>query len=779
MRDAPKHNLPIRPTSFIGREKELTQIGSQLEESECRLLSLIGVGGIGKTSLAIKYASEQVDHYSDGVWLVELANMADPDLLSQQVASVFGVTSHISSEDREEDEVLFDFLKDKQLLLVMDNCEHLIEASADFAVKMLNGCPFIKILATSRETLAIPGEQLFHVPALSLPAGESVDLQLETFEAVQLFVDRAISVNHEFELTDQNRIAVLNICRLLDGIPLAIELAAARVTVLSPDQIAERLEDRFALLKSGQRTALPRHQTLQATMDWSYDLLNEEERSLFRQLSVFAGGWTLVSAERVVDWPDTTGADYLEELAHLVDKSLVVVERKNGTVRYKMLETVRQYAGIRLSEAGEAERVRRRHALYFLALAEDLEPQLRGHNQMDCLDLFEAEHENLRSAMRRALEDGEADLALRLIATLGWFWFMRGYWKDVQRWLPMALDLKTETDPLNRAKAIIKTGGLEIIRVNVEGNVDLIEEALEICRENDDEEGVAWCFTFLGMVYGYRSEIDGAYEYLSESVERFRKLGDEWGIAWSLRYLSFMTRRKIGLDETKRLQEESISRFKKIGDLWNAAHSLYLLGSSVFVECEFQRAEHAFSEGYQMCQTISDEVMGVHNRAGMGMISFANGDLEQAESYFLEVSDVFQRIGDVNCAAQARGFLAELWILMDDLNKAIGYLNESIQGYIHLKRNLGIVTSLVRFARVAIYQEKFQTATRLLGFSDSWCTKQAFPFSPYYQLSFDELVRNSKEALGEEAFEQAWSKGQEMDLEGAIGFAMKEFPSST
>ena len=774
MRDATIHNLPIRQTSFIGREKELSQIADYLVEPDCRLLTLVGVGGIGKTSLAIKSAYEQIDRFVDGVWMVELASMADPDLVLQHVASVFGVTSHIAAEGRGEDEVLIEYLKDKKILLVMDNCEHLIEASADFAARILSGCPFIKLLATSRETLAIPGEQVFQVPALSFPPDGSDDQRLDTYEAVRLFIERAVSVNRAFKLNDQNSSAVLEICQLLDGIPLAIELAAARVNVLIPEQIAERLKDRFDLLRSSQRGTLPRHQTLQATMDWSYDLLNQGERSLLRQLSVFAGGWTTKSAERVVEQPDTTETDYLEELSRLVDKSLVVVEEQNGSVRYKLLETVRQYAGMRLSEAGEAERVRRRHALYFLALAEDLEPRLRGHDQMDYLDQFEVEHENLRSALRRALKNKDADLALRLIASLGWFWLMCGYWKDVQRWLPMALDLKTETDPLNRAWAIIKNGGLEIIRVNLVGNVELIEEALLICKEHGDENGTAWCINFLGMVRGYESDLDGAYEYLSDSVERFRQLEDEWGIAWALRYLSFMTRGILRLEETIRLQEEAISRFKNIGDLWNAAHSLYLLGATVFVECEFQLAERAFLEGYQMCQEIEDEVMGAHNRNGIGMISFVNGDLEQAESYFLEVIEVFQRIGDVNCTAQACGFLADLWILNDDLNKAVGYLQESMHGYIRLERSLGIVTGFSRFASIAVRQKRFQDAARLLGFAKSWYAETSYPLAPYYRKPFDELVNSSKEALDEEAFEEAWSAGQEMDMEGAIQFVMGE-----
>jgi predicted ATPase len=390
------HNLPSELSSFVGREKELSEVKRLLADT--RLLTLTGSGGCGKTRLALAAATDLLEEFEEGVWMVELAPLADPALVPQAVASTLGVREQ---PGRSPTETLSDYLSSKQVLLVLDNCEHLIEACAVLAEALLHSCPELRILATSREALGITGEVAWLVPSLSLP-----DLRhlpeiesLPRYESARLFVERTTAVKPTFALTERNATAVAQVCYRLDGIPLAIELAAARAKVLSVEQISERLDDCFRLLAAGSRTAMPRHRTLHATMDWSHDLLPDEEQTLFRRLSVFAGGFTLEAAESVCAGKDLQRDEVLELLSHLVDKSLVAVWEKDGETRYRLLETVRQYGREKLSESGEEGHLWERHAGYYLALAAKAEPELKGAGQVEWLQRFEWEHDNLRAAI--------------------------------------------------------------------------------------------------------------------------------------------------------------------------------------------------------------------------------------------------------------------------------------------------------------------------------------------------------------------------------------------
>src|SRR5579884_1061615 len=437
-------NLPVQLTSFIGREKEMEEIKRLL--SRTRLLTLTGSGGCGKTRLAAQVGADLLADFADGVWLVELAAIADPALVPQTVASTLGI--------REEPgqrllETLQQHLKPKSLLLLLDNCEHLSAACAQLAETLLQACPNLRILASSREALGIAGELAYRVPSLSLPelprlpsAEAALVPALARCEATRLFVERAALSYPGFALTEQNAPAVAQVCVRLDGIPLAIELAAARIKVLSADQIAARLDDRFRLLTGGSRTALPRQQTLRALIDWSYDLLSEAERTLLRRLSVFAGGWTLEAAEAVCS------ADALHLLTSLVDKSLAVYEEQAGEARYRLLETVREYARDRLLESGEMEEVRERHFAFFLRMAEEIEPKLTGLEQAAWLDRLEGEYDNLRAASGWALSAAEgAQAGLRLAGALWRFWEIRGHIDEGRGRLKNALDRPDAREP--------------------------------------------------------------------------------------------------------------------------------------------------------------------------------------------------------------------------------------------------------------------------------------------------------------------------------------------
>ena len=590
----PRHNLPLPLSNLIGRDEELARIAQQLKEPGCRLLTLIGVGGIGKTRLGQHVSVAAVDHYPDGVWLVELAALNEGEILPDEIAAEFGVSAQEARSGIGVTDILIDYLKDKTLLLVLDNCEHLIEVCADFADSLLNGCPNVKILATSREAFGIYEERIFQVSPLSLPPQGSPMKELEIYPAIQLFLERAANAQPGFHLTEENSSVLAEICWQLEGIPLAIELAAARVRVISPDQISRRLQDRFRLLTGGPRTALPRHQTLLATMDWSYDLLSQMERSLLRRLSVFSGGWNLKAAEQVVSFGELTQQEVLDLLCNLVDKSLVLVEDQGVRVRYGMLEMVRQYGLRMLSEEGELNESRQRHATFFVQLAEQADEGLRDARQVESLDVLDTEHDNLRGALRWATDNNKKDLGFRLVGALGWFWFMRGHWQESWRWFHKVNDLESGSNPLIRAKAICKAVGLEIIRGNMIGTVELVEEAIDIYREAGDEEGLAWSLNLMGQAKTwFDEEMDEAIPYLSESAELFHGLGNDWGVAFTLRYIGQMADFKGEYERGINLQKEGIAIFERVGDSWNQAHSLFLMGGSATRNYDYQLAEWA------------------------------------------------------------------------------------------------------------------------------------------------------------------------------------------
>jgi len=735
---------------------------------------LVGIGGIGKTRLATQAAIKALHNYADGVWMVELASLTEADFLPQQVASVLGVSAQEAREGHGETDVLVDYLRDKSLLLVIDNCEHLVEACAEFAEILLKGCPQVKLLATSREDLRIPGETVIQVSPMELPPHETAVEHLETYEAIGLFVERAYSARRGFELTPDNSVAVTQICRQLDGIPLAIELAAARVKVIAPEQIAERLHDRFQLLTSGSRTALPRHQTLEAAMDWSYDLLNEPERILLRRLAVFSGGWTLEAAEKVAEFGDETKGEVLDLLSQLVDKSLVLVEEGEHAVRYGLLETVRQYGLNKLTEAGEFEDFRQRHMNYFVQLAEVADEGLRDARQIESIEVLENEHDNIRRALRWSIANNEADCAYRLVGSLGWFWFMRGYWKESWIWMTQSLDLTTNFDPNLRTKAIYRAGGLQLIRGKLAGTTELVEEALVTCRENNDSEGTGWCLNLLGQAgtWGYKDKDDAA-DLLTESVEIFSMFGNEWGVAWSLRYLGQVAEMQGDFERSIKLQQDGLQRFEKIGDIWNSAHSLHLMGNSMYQHGDFEDARWAYEQSLAKCNLVEDKVMEAHALLGLAKLAIQRNDLELAEKISRNALEDLQKIGDENCAANALRDLGEIARRQGDFGGAAGLLSQSLLSFEKLGNDIPIAITLQRVATLAESIEREDITTRLLAAVEAHISEDAWQSFPILIVEHEELIASTQKQLGNQTFEQLWAEGAEMSLEQAVAYAIE------
>jgi predicted ATPase/DNA-binding SARP family transcriptional activator len=770
----PRHNLPLPLSKLIGRDETLTQIVQQLGETDCRLLTLIGVGGIGKTRLGLHAAAMAIDQYPDGVWLVELASFNEAELLPDEIADIFGVSAQEARSGVGVMDILIDFLKEKTLLLVLDNCEHLIEACASFADSLLNGCPNVKILATSREALGIYQENILPVSPLSLPPPESPMERLERYSAIQLFLERAANVQPGFHLTEDNRAALADICWQLEGIPLAIELAAARVRVISLDQIATRLQDRFRLLTGGPRTALPRHQTLQATMDWSYGLLPHLERTLLRRLSVFSGGWTLKAAEEVAGHKDISKQEVLDLISNLVDKSLVLVEDRGLKVRYRMLETVRQYGLRMLSEEGELEEARQRHADYFVLLAEQADEELRDARQVEAVEVLDSEHDNLRGALRWATNNSKKNMALRLVGALGWYWFMRGHWKESWRWFHQANDLESGCDPIIRAKAICRAGGLQIIRGNLIGTVELVEEAMDICREFGDEEGLAWSLSLMGQSKTWADkDFDQAMPYFSESVERFRSIGNDWGVAFTMPFIGQVLEFLEDYEQSVSLQKEGISIFERLGDKWNQSYSLYLFGNSAIRYGDIHLAEWAYEQSLVMSSSIKDKVMHAHALKGLGQLALQKDDRELMETINLEALEALQKIGDENCTAFVLRCLSEVSQRKGDYAKSSELLGQSLQIYQKLGQADKIAFLLDRFAALAATAGKKERAAKLLGVSSHLEGERGMLYPAQYKDERKELTNSLREMLGEKDFETLFQEGASMSLEDAVSYALQ------
>ena len=766
------HNLKAHSSSFVGRQADLKRIHKLLSNADNRLLTLVGSGGIGKTRLATQAAYKVLDMYPDGVWMIELASLTEAGLLPQRVAAVFGVSAQEARQGQGETEVLVDYLRDKLLLLVIDNCEHLIESCAEFVDTLLNGCPNLRVLATSREDLRIPGETIYRVNPLVLPGDNILPEENRNSEAIQLFIERAAAARRDFELSPENSTAIYQICSQLDGLPLAIELAAARIKLLTPEQIAERLEDRFQLLTAGSRTALPRHQTLEAAMDWSYDLLSDTEQVLLRILSVFSGGFSLGDVDGVIEHSETDRVLVFDVIAQLVDKSLVLIDEHEGNRRYKVLETVKQYGIKKLQEAGEYETARQGHLDYFVQLAEQSDLDLRSSHQIESLSLLDAEHDNLRSALRWSLNTENKDMALRLVGALGWYWFMRGYWVESAVWLKLSMELSKAADPMLEARAIIRAGGLELIRGKVEGKIEHVEQALQVCRTYNDLEGTAWCLNLLGQAgtWGY-IDSDIAIANLSESINLFSKIDDEWGTAWSTRYLGQVVELTGELDRSIELQKNALDSFEKNGDIWNCAHSLYLVGGSYYKNGNFDDARWAYEQSLENCKLVEDKVMAAHAIRGLAQLAIQLDELDKAEQLSQDALEALQKIGDDNCAAGALRDLGEIYRIRGDFTLAYNMLNESLEKFNLLGNEAPICLVLERFAALAASTGDNNKSVLLLAYVEAHIGDFLLA-SPTLEDNHQQIVISNRDQLGDELYEQLWREGSNLDLEAAIHLAM-------
>jgi predicted ATPase/DNA-binding CsgD family transcriptional regulator len=716
---AGRHNLPVSLTSFVGREPEIARVRDLL--GGARLLTLTGPGGVGKTRLALEAARGALGAFPDGVWLAELAPLADPALVPKTVAAALGLPEQPRQPLLA---TIAEPLRPRQLLVVLDNCEHLVGACAELVETLLRLCPCMRVLATSREALGVVGELPWRLPPLGTPAVDDPDPGAHA--AVRLFVERARAVRPEFALDAQTAGAVAEVVRRLDGLPLAIELAAARTAAMSPAEIAARLADRFALLTSGPRTAPVRHRTLRAALDWSFDLLEPDERRLFRRLGVFAGGWLLEAAEEVCAGDGVERAAVLDLVAGLVARSLVAVRSEGNRTRYALQDTVRAYALARLAEAGETETVRRRHAAYYCDCVEAAEPGTRGPDQVAWFDRLEAEHDNVRAALAYCADrPAERDTAIRIVGALWRFWGMRGYATEGQRWCArvLGLDEAGAVDRLPRTSAAVRALYTAAILPFLQGDhraaLPLAEAALRLGRVVGEPAALGSALIVLAVVLFNHGEHRRARALVDEQLT-LPWAGDPREQAFRGLHVRATLERTAGdLDAARRDHERALALVRELGDLWYETQILSGLGLTAARVGDFAAARRAFAACLAVRERLRDRPGVAWSRVNLGDAARAEGDLAAAAEHYTAALDALRRVGDRSGEADALAALG--WVALERGDRAAARRHAARS--LSLRRDLGhlagVPGGLDQIAAVAAATGDAARAFRLCGAADS------------------------------------------------------------
>ncbi len=828
--DAHPNNLPIQPTSFVGRDADIASALNLLSQAKVRLLTLTGPGGIGKTRLALQLAAELSDEFADGVYFVPLAPISDHTLVTSTVAQTLGVGDRGSQPIIE---TLGEFLRSQKMLLLLDNFEHVCEAASKVA-KLLEMCSLIKFLVTSREVLHVKGEYEFHVHPLAFPdisRRSSVDI-LTKNPAVELFFQRAQSVKSEFRITDENAKAVAEICARLDGLPLAIELAAARAKLFPPKELLKRLveADEYSslhLLARGPRDAPERHRTLRAAMDWSYELLNEDEQRLLQILSVFAGGFTFPAAEAVCCLSErkpksrseeALGMDVMEGLASLLDKSLLRQdERGEDESRYTMLGLIRDYAREKLRESGQEAKIRDRHANFFLSLAEEAKPLLEGPEQQLWLERLEVEHNNLRSALGWFLQKGEdddkssskaAESGLWMAGALWRFWDTHGYVSEGRRWLLKMIAL-SDTPTNERVDALIGAAWLTTRQSDMAEAIRLYEQGIVIAREIGYKAGVAKALG--GMVYA--KEFLGADDELiealySESLELWREVGDKRGIATALGPLAHRAASAYDFEQANKLFEESLALFREVQDKREIAGALWNLGQIAVVVGNYDKAREMYSESLKIYEDLKDHHGVATQHRELGRLERIQGNTMQARALYEESLASFRTMGDKGCASITLAGLGRVAIGQDDITGAKSLILECLslsreinfraveaqalrllghcdlaQGdhrsarkhfieSIHLEQELdhreGIAENLEAIASVAAARSEYELAARLFSATKALRVTLGIPLPPADASDLEQWKAIVRDGLGEESYKSAQKEGSTLTIEQVV-----------
>jgi predicted ATPase/class 3 adenylate cyclase/Tfp pilus assembly protein PilF len=723
--DSRPNNLPRQLTAFIGRQREIGEAKRIVAQSP--LLTLTGPGGVGKTRLAIEVAGDLLDEYEDGVWFVDLGPVSDPGFVGHTIATSLGIMDIAGQPILD---TVIDHLRRRHVLLVLDNCEHLLDAAARAVDALLRACPHLRVVATSREGFAIPGEAVFPVPSLTAPdeAHAGTD-DLGQYEAVRLFSERAAAAQPGFRVTDRNARAVAQICRRLDGVPLALELAAARVRALPVEQIAARLDDRFRLLTGSSRITVPRHQTLRQTIDWSHDLLADDERIVFRRLASFAGGCTLEAAEAVCAGDPVDEYGVLDALSRLVDKSLVVADTDAEEARYRQLETIRQYGRDRLLEAGEGEVTLRRHRDWYLGFAGRAAPEFfRGVESAQWLERLDREHDNLRAALQWSTDEpGESMAALRLAAGLWRFWEIRGHIAEGRSWLERALaQTDGEVSPL-RADAFTGAGILAFMQGDHAAAHGFHEQSLELHRRVGDYMGIAFAANNLANAALLSGDYAAARRLYEPGLAWARSQANKRPLGFALVNMA----EAVALDgepELAREQyEEGIATFRSLGDRWGEAFALDSFGTMLGRQGSHAESERLHGEALRISRELRDQ---------------------RGEARALT------HLGDQAARTEDRGRAKQLYRQSFEIRHALG-------------DRAGMASALEKLATVVASDEAHSAAV-LLGSAEAVRDSIRAPVPPTVREEYETCRRTVRALLGETAFEDARAQGRRLSPAAAL-----------
>jgi predicted ATPase/class 3 adenylate cyclase len=734
------HNLPAQLTSFIGREKEMDDIKKLIAGQ--RMVTLTGSGGAGKTRLGLQVAAACLNQFANGVWLVELATITDPALVPQTLFSVFKLRE---DNQRTVFEILIEHLRGKNMLILLDNCEHLIDACAQLGERLLQGCPHLKILASSREALGIAGEISYRVPSLQAPNPAELpplDILGKT-ESIRLFMDRATAMKPDLTLTEDNASFIAQICHRLDGIPLAIELAASRVKALTPEQIASRLDDRFSLLTGGSRTALPRQQTLRALIDWSYSLLSEDEKTLFRRLAVFVGGWTLEAAESVCGEEDSK-LDILELLTKLVDKSLVLTTDSEIGLRYRRLETIRQYSREKFFETDEVETLRDRHLNYFLQFAERADENLKGSEQLLWQRRMSAEQDNLRAALEWGFNKYPYS-ALSIVGAANLFWTAGGYSAEGFRLTQKALEqvqqspfirgTTAEQRQVTRAKAL---RGLTRLYLSLGDNARAkraAEESVAIYRRSKDRRGLSFALVILAYPMEFLGERESAEAILKESYLIAREEKDIYVMSRALNLLARLTIvLRQDLDKAQKYIDESLRQARKAGLRSQEAQAQEVAATIAFRRNKPEEAREHYNESVKLYQEIDARFNVILERSNLAHMERTLGNYAEALDYYRETVLAFRDIGQTGA----------------------------------------ICHQLECFGFIALAQDRPERALQLFAAADALRKRASTPMIPDEQRHYDEQVNTLRARMEPDKFETNWSAGKTLSMDEAIALAIEE-----
>ena len=713
--------LPVRLAPLVGRHNELRDVLAALSQS--RLLTLTGPGGTGKTRLALAAASAAGESYSAGVCWVELAALDDPLIVGQEVASRIGVPD---SPGQDAAAAITAHVADRQVLVVLDNCEHLTSTIARLSEQLLTSCAGLSILATSREVLGVDGERNWPVPPLSLP-DDSVRLSaaaVSEFDAVKLFEQRAQLIRQAFALADDNAGAVLTVCRRLDGLPLAIELAAARMRMLSVSQLAGRLDDIFSMLVGGTRSAPPRHQALRATLDWSYDLLDDDERAVFRRLAVFAGGFTLAAAEPVAAGGDIQPSRMLDMLERLADKSLLQADLTGPTARYRLLGIVREYAAEQLARSAEQDAVRRAHLRWYVSFVQEIVPRIdRGDGGPQALehelDAVDAETPNLRVALDFARQDRDTIAALQIAGPLGHYAYLRGHYHEVRQWMDAAVTGRgTEVPAGLRAQALLGSGRLALLQCDYVPAIRRLEAALRLYRELDDRQGIASTLQVLGSVAREQGRYARSMELHAESLAAAEAVGDRWAIARAHGHLGFV--------------------------LW--------------LQREYAEAASECATALAISRELADSEEIAWAQISLGAIARYEGAADRAAALLADSRALAERLGFREGIAWS---LEQLGLLALDRSDpaAANMLRSSLEIHHELRDRWRTCSLLDDLGAVALANGQPGEAASLLGTAEALRQAIGTVVPPCERALRDQTVAGARSALGDDGFGAAWQRG--------------------